>query len=96
MLAGVFSAVVLPVPLDEAGEPVGERRTLTYRELLAEVSRFAAGLKSLGVGRGDVVSIYMPMTPELVIAMLACARIGAVHSVIFGGFSSEAIAPPRC
>jgi acetyl-CoA synthetase len=74
------------------GEPTGERRTYTYRELHAEVARFAAGLKKLGVKRGDVVSIYMPMTPELVIAMLGCARIGAVHSVIFGGFSSEAIA----
>jgi len=74
------------------GEPSGERRTLTYRELHAEVCRFAAGLDALGIRAGDVVSIYMPMTPELVIAMLACARIGAVHSVIFGGFSSEAIA----
>ena len=74
------------------GEPAGDRRTLTYRELHAEVCRFAAGLDTLGIKTGDVVSIYMPMTPELVIAMLACARIGAVHSVIFGGFSSEAIA----
>jgi acetyl-CoA synthetase len=74
------------------GEPTGERKTYTYRELHAEVCRFAAGLKKLGVQPGQVVSIYMPMTPELVIAMLACARIGAVHSVIFGGFSSEAIA----
>mgnify|MGYP006266665635 FL=1 len=74
------------------GEPTGERKTFTYRELHAEVCRFAAGLERLGVKRGEVVSIYMPMTPELVIAMLACARIGAVHSVIFGGFSSEAIA----
>jgi acetyl-CoA synthetase len=74
------------------GEPVGERKAYTYRELHAEVCRFAAGLEKLGVKAGDVVSIYMPMTPELVIAMLACARIGAVHSVIFGGFSSEAIA----
>ena len=74
------------------GEPTGERRTFTYRELHAEVCRLAAGLEKLGVKQGDVVSIYMPMTPELVIAMLACARIGAVHSVIFGGFSSEAIA----
>ena len=74
------------------GEPTGERRTYTYRELHAEVCRCAAGLEKLGVKAGDVVSIYMPMTPELVIAMLACARIGAVHSVIFGGFSSEAIA----
>ncbi|NDC62410.1 MAG: acetate--CoA ligase [Planctomycetia bacterium] len=74
------------------GEPTGERRTFTYRELRDEVARCAAGLEKLGVKAGDVVSIYMPMTPELVIAMLACARIGAVHSVIFGGFSSEAIA----
>jgi acetyl-CoA synthetase len=74
------------------GEPTGERRVLTYHQLQQEVCRFAAGLASLGVAAGDVVSIYMPMTPELVIAMLACARLGAVHSVIFGGFSSEAIA----
>ncbi len=74
------------------GEPTGERKTFTYRELHAEVCRFAAGLEKLGIKAGEVVSIYMPMTPELVIAMLACARIGAVHSVIFGGFSSEAIA----
>lgn len=73
------------------GEP-GEIVRLTYRELHAHVCRFANGLKSLGVERGDVVSIYMPMTPELAIAMLACARIGAVHSVIFAGFSAEAIA----
>ncbi len=73
------------------GEP-GDSRTLSYRELHREVCRFANGLKSLGVEAGDVVSIYMPMTPELAIAMLACARIGAVHSVIFAGFSAEAIA----
>ncbi len=74
------------------GEPEGERKVLTYHELQQEVCRAAAGFASLGIKAGDVVSIYMPMTPELVIAMLACARIGAVHSVIFGGFSSEAIA----
>ncbi len=73
------------------GEP-GENRQLTYQELLSEVSRFANVLKRLGIQTGDVVSIYMPMTPELVIAMLACVRIGAIHSVIFAGFSSEAIA----
>ena len=73
------------------GEP-GDTRTLTYRQLHAEVCRFANVLKQLGVQRGDVVSIYMPMTPELAVAMLACARIGAVHSVIFAGFSAEAIA----
>ncbi len=73
------------------GEP-GETRVLTYRELLREVCLFANALKGIGVKSGDVVSIYMPMTPELAIAMLACARIGAVHSVIFAGFSAEAIA----
>ena len=73
------------------GEP-GDQRIFTYQTLHHEVSKFANVLKKLGVQKGDVVSIYMPMIPELVIAMLACARIGAVHSVIFGGFSSEAIA----
>ncbi|MEQ8786920.1 MAG: acetate--CoA ligase [Pirellulaceae bacterium] len=73
------------------GEP-GDVRTMTYAELHREVCKFANVLKGLGVGQGDVVSIYMPMTPELAIAMLACARIGAVHSVIFAGFSAEAIA----
>jgi acetyl-CoA synthetase len=73
------------------GEP-GDQRTLTYAELHREVCKFANVLKTLDVRRGDVVSIYMPMTPELVIAMLACVRIGAIHSVIFAGFSAEAIA----
>ncbi len=73
------------------GEP-GDQRTLTYQQLHHEVCKFANVLKGLGVTKGDVVSIYMPMTPELVVAMLACARIGAIHSVIFAGFSSEAIA----
>src|SRR5215212_9279979 len=72
------------------GEP-GEVRRITYRELHAEVSRFANGLKSLGVTTGDRVAIYMPLVPEAVVAMLACARIGAVHSVVFGGFSAEAL-----
>lgn len=73
------------------GEP-GDTRVLTYQTLHHEVCKFANVLRSLGIKPGDVVSIYMPMVPELPIAMLACARIGAVHSVIFGGFSSEAIA----
>jgi acetyl-CoA synthetase len=73
------------------GEP-GDVRRMTYSELHREVCKFANVLKSLGVKRGDVVSIYMPLTPELVIAMLGCARIGAIHSVIFAGFSAEAIA----
>ncbi|HEV2970551.1 MAG TPA: acetate--CoA ligase [Pirellulales bacterium] len=73
------------------GEP-GDERTLTYQQLHREVCKFANVLVHQGIHRGDVVSIYMPMIPELAIAMLACARIGAIHSVIFGGFSSEAIA----
>jgi acetyl-CoA synthetase len=73
------------------GEP-GDARKLTYAELHREVCKFANVLKGLGIGVGDRVSIYMPMVPELAIAMLACARIGAIHSVIFAGFSAEAIA----
>ena len=68
------------------------RRTFTYSELLAEVKRFAAALKSLGVKHGDRVTIYMPMVPEAAIAMLACTRIGAIHSVVFGGFGFGALA----
>src|SRR4051812_1192877 len=72
------------------GEP-GDTRTIPYDDLLDEVSRFANPLKSLGVQRGDRVAIYMPMIPELPVAMLACTRIGAGHSVVFGGFSSDAL-----
>jgi len=77
-------------PVNDAGQPRDMRR-LTYRELLKQVCRFANGLKAQGVSKGDRVTIYMPMIPELAIAMLACARIGAPHSVIFGGFSAQAI-----
>ena len=73
------------------GEP-GDVRTFTYKQLHSEVSRLANAFKKAGVEQGDVVSIYMPMVPELAFAMLACARIGAVHSVIFAGFSAESIA----
>jgi acetyl-CoA synthetase len=73
------------------GEP-GETRTITYRELLEETCRLANALRALGVRKGDRVAIYMPMIPELPVAMLACARIGAAHSVVFGGFSSDALA----
>ena len=73
------------------GEP-GDTRALTYQDLADEVNRFANGLKSLGLKKGDRVAIYMGMVPELPIAMLACARLGLVHSVVFGGFSSEALA----
>ena len=74
----------------EGNEP-GEQRTITYNELHAEVSKFANVLKSRGVKKGDRVSIYMPMIPELAVAMLACARIGAIHSIVFGGFSADAL-----
>ncbi len=72
------------------GEP-GDDRVITYAELHAEVCRFANGLKSLGVRKGDRVAIYLGMIPELPVAMLACARLGAAHSVVFGGFSAEAL-----
>src|ERR1035437_6080496 len=73
------------------GEPLGESRTLTYQQLYYEINKFANVLKKLGVKKGDRVCIYLPMIPELPIAMLACARIGAVHTVVFGGFSAEAL-----
>ncbi|MFC4589088.1 acetate--CoA ligase [Sphaerisporangium corydalis] len=73
------------------GEPEGDTRTLTYSDLLREVSKAANALTELGVGKGDRVAIYMPMIPELPIAMLACARVGAIHSVVFGGFSATAL-----
>src|SRR5687767_12279489 len=72
------------------GEP-GDRRTLTYWDLYRDVNAFANVLKSLGVERGDRVALYLPLIPELAIAMLACARIGAIHSVVFGGFSAESL-----
>ena len=72
------------------GEP-GDRRTLTYFDLYRQVSAFANVLKSLGIKKGDRVAIYMPLVPELAIAMLACARVGAAHSVVFGGFSAESL-----
>ncbi|MFT5687805.1 MAG: acetyl-CoA synthetase, partial [Planctomycetota bacterium] len=72
------------------GEP-GDQRTFTYSEVHAEVCRLANGLKSRGLKKGDRVAIYMPMIPELAFAVLACARIGAIHSVVFGGFSAQAL-----
>jgi acetyl-CoA synthetase len=72
------------------GEP-GDRRTLTYWDLYVAVNQFASVLKSLGVEKGDRVAIYLPLIPEAAISMLACARIGAIHSVIFGGFSPESV-----
>src|SRR5215218_2343073 len=69
----------------------GEERDVTYASLLADVQRFANALKDRGIAAGDVVGIYLPMIPEVVVAMLACARIGAIHNVVFGGFSPESV-----
>ena len=74
------------------GDDPADHRAITYRELHQEVSKFANALRGQDVHRGDVVTIYMPMIPEVAVAMLACARIGAIHSVVFGGFSPEALA----
>ena len=73
------------------GEPLGDSRTLTYSELLAEVSKAANALTDLGLKAGDRVAIYMPMVPEAIVAMLACARLGVMHSVVFAGFSASAL-----
>jgi len=74
----------------EADDPTKQRK-ITYKELHAEVCQFASALKGLGVNKGDRICIYMPMIPEAAVAMLACTRIGAVHSVVFGGFSPDAL-----
>ena len=74
------------------GDDPADSKAVTYRELHAETCRLANGLKDLGIGKGDVVTIYMPMIPEAAVAMLACARIGAIHSVVFGGFSPDSLA----
>jgi acetyl-CoA synthetase len=79
------------VAIHWVGEPAGDTRTITYADLQSEVNRAANALQALGVRKGDRVAIYLPMIPEAAISMLACARIGAVHSVVFGGFSSEAL-----
>lgn len=81
-----------PAIIWEPSEPSEPTRTITYRELYVEVCRFSNVLKSKGINKGDRVIIYMPMVPEAAIAMLACARIGAIHSVVFAGFSSNALA----
>ncbi len=73
------------------GEPEEETRHISYQELHGEVCKFANVLKSLQIGKGDRVCIYLPMIPELPVAMLACARLGAIHSVVFGGFSADAL-----
>ena len=80
------------VALHWVGEPEGDTRDLTYAELKDEVSKAANALTELGVGTGDRVAIYLPMIPEAIVAMLACARLGAPHTVVFGGFSADALA----
>ncbi|CAN7531424.1 acetate--CoA ligase [Terrabacter sp. LjRoot27] len=79
------------VAIHFVGEPEGDTRDITYADLHAEVQRAANALADLGVGKGDTVAIYLPMIPEAAVAMLACARLGAPHSVVFGGFSAEAL-----
>ncbi|MEQ8866410.1 MAG: acetyl-coenzyme A synthetase N-terminal domain-containing protein, partial [Thalassobaculum sp.] len=74
------------------GDDPSESKAITYRQLHAEVCKFANALKDLGVKQGDRVTIYMPMIPEAAVAMLACTRIGAIHSVVFGGFSPDSLA----
>ena len=74
------------------GDDPADDKHITYRELHAEVCRLANALKGLGAKKGDRITIYMPMIPEATVAMLACARIGAIHSVVFGGFSPDALA----
>jgi acetyl-CoA synthetase len=80
-----------PAIIWEPNDPSEDAKTITYSELFAEVNKFANALQQLGVGKGDRVAIYMPMVPELTIALLACARIGAIHSVVFAGFSANAL-----
>src|SRR5215471_16451229 len=95
-----FNAVDRHVRDGRAGQPAliydspvtGSQRVMTYQELLDEVARFAGVLAGLGVTAGDRVVLYLPMVPEAVVAMLACARIGAVHSVVFGGFAAAELA----
>src|SRR5688572_27476788 len=87
---GEQAALIYDSPVTGTGTGTG--RTYTYRELRDEVARFAGGLRRLGVAKGDRVVIYMAMVPETVIAMLACARLGAVHSVVFGGFAARELA----
>src|SRR4051812_40499584 len=83
---GAQAAIIYDSPV------TGVKRTITYGELLDEVATFAAVLSDIGVGKGDRVIIYMPMIPEALTAMLACARLGAVHSVVFGGFAANELA----
>jgi acetyl-CoA synthetase len=91
--AGKGDRVALHWEGEDAHDIPGDegRRAVTYAELLEMTQRFANALKDLGIGKGDVVGIYLPMLPETVAAMLGCARIGAIHNVVFGGFSAESV-----
>jgi acetyl-CoA synthetase len=88
----LYTHANLPAIIWEPNNPEEANRILTYKELLAEVNMFANALKRLGVRKGDRVALYMPMVPELAVGMLACARIGAIHSVVFAGFSAQSLA----
>jgi len=88
----MFTRADQPALIWEPNEPDEPGRILTYGELFIQVKKFANVLTGLGINKGDRVAIYMPMVPELVIAMLACARIGAIHSVVFAGFSANSLA----
>jgi acetyl-CoA synthetase len=88
----LYTHANLPAIIWEPNNPEEANRVLTYKELLAEVNMFANALKRLGVRKGDRVALYMPMVPELAVGMLACARIGAIHSVVFAGFSAQSLA----
>ena len=88
----LYTHANLPAIIWEPNNPEESNRILTYKELLAEVNMFANALKRLGVRKGDRVALYMPMVPELAVGMLACARIGAIHSVVFAGFSAQSLA----
>lgn len=88
----LYTHANLPAIIWEPNNPEEDNRILTYKELLAEVNMFANALKRLGVRKGDRVALYMPMVPELAVGMLACARIGAIHSVVFAGFSAQSLA----
>jgi acetyl-CoA synthetase len=88
----LYTHANLPAIIWEPNNPDEANRILTYKELLAEVNMFANALKRLGVRKGDRVALYMPMVPELAVGMLACARIGAIHSVVFAGFSAQSLA----
>jgi acetyl-CoA synthetase len=92
VLIDILKKMVIKLQYYGKGDDPKDTKRITYKELLIEVCKFSNGLKSLGIKKGDRVTIYMPMIPEAAVAMLSCTRIGAIHSVVFGGFSPEALA----